>query len=119
MTKVATAPAAAPWRRRVRESPRRIAGISMLFSFRPTCLGANATDARGGSGRCRQVGLKGRPLCAGVSVAITMRLLHGQVDSRREDIYPGTRLVLRPFGPILMKYLENVFRSFHEGIDRM
>lgn len=36
------------------------------------------------SGRCRQVGLKGRPLCAGVSVLPIMRALRGNVDGSHE-----------------------------------
>src|SRR3954451_23979346 len=39
-----------------------------------------------GSGRCRRVGLKGRPLCAGVSVTRTMRVLWRKVDGG-EEIY--------------------------------
>ena len=37
-----------------------------------------------GSGRCRRVGVKGRPLCAGVSVTPTMRQLRGEVDDNRK-----------------------------------
>ena len=42
MTIDAMAPVAIPWRRRVRDSPRRIEGTCMAFAFRPTCFGARS-----------------------------------------------------------------------------
>ena len=69
-----------------------------------------------GSGRCRQVGLKGRPLCAGVSVTRTMRLFWRRVDGGPKIYISGHLPCSLSFRTHVDEVPENVFRSFHEGI---
>jgi hypothetical protein len=63
-----------------------------------------------------EVGLKARPLCAGVSVSTTMRLLRRKVYVRYETYILTPCLALSFADATSVRYLENAFRSFHEGI---
>src|SRR3954447_21600479 len=105
-TKVATAPAAAPCRRRLRESPRRIAGISMMFFPSPDWFGASAADARNGLRSIPSSWIEG-------PAALRWRFGHphharivAQSRWRRRNICPDTYLVLCRFEPMLMRYLK-------------
>ena len=75
--------------RRFSDSPWRIEGTCMVFSFRPTCFGARRRTP--GSVPVQQVELKNRTLCDGVSIII--RLPFFRAESEQNIAHTLARLL--------------------------